>query len=156
MHWVPTLVRGHVLRKAQAQPLISRFEARCQAQKEKSKRKSSDRRKGFEAADGTQQRKAARKATEVGVMSSKARRLSRGLLTLKVVWKVWPLQGENRTRPTESFLIPWDLNHVANIIVIVVIEVVNKRVRTSSLPVCQRTGAVPYRHRPIHYGEYHD
>jgi hypothetical protein len=27
--WVPTLVRGHVLRKSQAQPLISRFEARC-------------------------------------------------------------------------------------------------------------------------------
>jgi hypothetical protein len=28
--WVPNLVRGHVLRKSQAQPLISRFEARCQ------------------------------------------------------------------------------------------------------------------------------
>ncbi|CZR52890.1 uncharacterized protein PAC_02767 [Phialocephala subalpina] len=55
--WVPTLVRGHVLRKAQAQPLISRFEARCQAQKEKQKRKGSDRPKGFEAADGARQRR---------------------------------------------------------------------------------------------------
>jgi hypothetical protein len=41
-------------------------------------------------------------------------------------------------------------------VVVVVIEIVNKRVWTSSLPVCQRTSAVPYRHRPIHYGEYHD
>jgi hypothetical protein len=32
--WVPTLVRGHILRKAQAQPLISSFEARCQSYKE--------------------------------------------------------------------------------------------------------------------------
>jgi hypothetical protein len=55
--WVPTLVRGYVLRKAQAQPLISRFEARCQAQKEKWKREGSDRPKGFEAADGTRQRR---------------------------------------------------------------------------------------------------
>lgn len=62
----------------------------------------------------------------------------------------------HRTRPTESFLIPWDFNYVANIVVVVVIEIFNKRVRTSSLPVCQRTSAVPYRHRPIHYGEYHD
>jgi hypothetical protein len=31
--WVPTLVRGHVLRKAQAQPLISRFEAHAKHRK---------------------------------------------------------------------------------------------------------------------------
>lgn len=55
--WVPTLVRGHVLRKAQAQPLISRFEARRQARKEKWKRESSDRPKVFKAADGTRQRR---------------------------------------------------------------------------------------------------
>jgi hypothetical protein len=55
--WVPTLARGHVLRKAQAQPLIGRFETRCQAQKEKWKRESSDRPKGFKAADGTLQRR---------------------------------------------------------------------------------------------------
>lgn len=55
--WVPTLVRGHILRKAQAQALISRFEARCQAPKEKRKREGSDRPKGFEAADGTRQRR---------------------------------------------------------------------------------------------------
>ena len=35
--WVPTLVRGHVLRKAQAQPLISSFEARCQSYTEEGK-----------------------------------------------------------------------------------------------------------------------
>ena len=30
--WVPTLVRGHVLRKSQVPLLISRFKARCQCQ----------------------------------------------------------------------------------------------------------------------------
>jgi hypothetical protein len=35
VEWVPTLVRGSILRKAQAQPIISRFEARCQNQKRK-------------------------------------------------------------------------------------------------------------------------
>jgi hypothetical protein len=29
--WILTLVRGHVLRKAQAQPVISWFEARCRS-----------------------------------------------------------------------------------------------------------------------------
>jgi len=33
--WVPTLVRRHVLQKAKAQSLISRFEASCEAQREK-------------------------------------------------------------------------------------------------------------------------
>jgi hypothetical protein len=28
--WVPTLVRGYVLRRTQARPLVSRFNARCQ------------------------------------------------------------------------------------------------------------------------------
>ena len=32
--WVPTLVRGRVLHKAKAQPLISQFEASCEAQRE--------------------------------------------------------------------------------------------------------------------------
>jgi len=62
----------------------------------------------------------------------------------------------HRTRSTDSFLIPWNLNYVANIVVVVVIEIVNKRVRTSRLPVCQTTSAVPYRHRLIRYGEYRD
>jgi hypothetical protein len=55
--WVPTLVRRHVLRKAQAQPLIRSFETRCQAQKAKRNREDSDRPKGFEAANGTQQKR---------------------------------------------------------------------------------------------------
>jgi hypothetical protein len=37
--WVPTLVRGRVLHMAKAQPLISRFEASCEAQREKKKKR---------------------------------------------------------------------------------------------------------------------
>lgn len=33
VEWVPTLVRASILRKAQAQTLVNRFEARCQNQK---------------------------------------------------------------------------------------------------------------------------
>jgi hypothetical protein len=55
--WVPTLVRGHVLRKAKAQPLISSFEARCQSYKEGGKGHGDDRSNGYGATDGTQQRK---------------------------------------------------------------------------------------------------
>ncbi|KAF8853004.1 hypothetical protein BDZ45DRAFT_93283 [Acephala macrosclerotiorum] len=55
--WVPTLVRGHVLHKAKAQPLISQFEASCEAQREKRKRPEAYRSNGFGATDGTQRKR---------------------------------------------------------------------------------------------------
>jgi hypothetical protein len=55
--WVPALVRGHILRKAQAQPLISSFEARCQSYKEGGKSHGDDQSNGDRAIDGIQQRK---------------------------------------------------------------------------------------------------
>jgi hypothetical protein len=55
--WVPTLVRGHILRKAQAHPLISSFEARCQSYKEGGNGCGDDPSDGYEATDEIQQRK---------------------------------------------------------------------------------------------------
>jgi hypothetical protein len=55
--WVPTLMRAHILRKAQAQPLISSFEARCQSYKEGGKGHGDDRSNGYGATSGTQKRK---------------------------------------------------------------------------------------------------
>jgi len=58
--WVPTLVRGRVLHKAKAQPLISQFEASCEAQREKRKRPGAYRSNGFGATDGTQRKRRGR------------------------------------------------------------------------------------------------
>ena len=58
--WVPTLVRGHVLHKAKAQPLISRFEASCEAQRKKKKRVAAHRLNGPEVTDGKQRKRQGR------------------------------------------------------------------------------------------------
>jgi hypothetical protein len=58
--WVPTLVRGHVLQKAKAQPLISRFEASCEAQREKKKRVPAHRLNGPGVTDGKQRKRQGR------------------------------------------------------------------------------------------------
>ncbi|KAG9228063.1 hypothetical protein BJ875DRAFT_270874 [Amylocarpus encephaloides] len=55
--WVPTLVRGRVLHKAKAQPLISQFEASCQAQRETRKRPGTHRSNGSKATDGIQRKR---------------------------------------------------------------------------------------------------
>ncbi|KAH9204198.1 hypothetical protein DL95DRAFT_471705 [Leptodontidium sp. 2 PMI_412] len=55
--WVPTLVRGHVLQKAKAQPLISQFEASCEAQREKKKRVAIYRLSGSRVTDGKQRKR---------------------------------------------------------------------------------------------------
>jgi hypothetical protein len=58
--WVPTLVRGHVLHKAKAQPLISQFEASCEAQREKKKRVRAYRLNGSRVTDRTQSKRQGR------------------------------------------------------------------------------------------------
>jgi hypothetical protein len=59
LKWVPTLVRGSIVRKARAQALISRFEARCQDQKRKRKREVRGEQQPSQAGDPneTQKRK---------------------------------------------------------------------------------------------------
>jgi hypothetical protein len=58
--WVPTLVRGRVLHKAKAQPLINQFEASCEAQREKKKRVGAHRLNGSGVTDGTQRKRQGR------------------------------------------------------------------------------------------------
>ena len=58
--WVPTLVRGHVLHKAKAQPLISQFEASCEAQREKKKCVRAHRLNGSGVTDRTQSKRQGR------------------------------------------------------------------------------------------------
>ena len=54
--WVPTLVRGRVLHKAKAQPLINQFEADCEVQREKRKRARAYQANGSGDTDGTQKK----------------------------------------------------------------------------------------------------
>jgi hypothetical protein len=49
--WIPSLVRGSVLHKAKAQPLISQFEASCEAQRRKKKRAGAHRSNGSGTTD---------------------------------------------------------------------------------------------------------
>jgi hypothetical protein len=58
--WVLTLVRGRVLHKAKAQPLISQFEASCKAQRETRKRSEAQRPNRFGATYGTQRKRRGR------------------------------------------------------------------------------------------------
>lgn len=57
--WVPTLIRGRVLHNAKAQPLISQFEASCEAQRKKRKRPGY-RLNGCGATDRTQRERRGR------------------------------------------------------------------------------------------------
>lgn len=60
VNWVLTLVRGHVLQKAKAQPLISQFKASCEAQREKKKRVAGHRLNRPEVTDGEQRKRQGR------------------------------------------------------------------------------------------------
>ena len=58
--WVPTLVRGRVLHKAKAQPLISQFKASCEAQRETRKHSGGQQSNGFGATDRIQRKRRGR------------------------------------------------------------------------------------------------
>ncbi|KAH8586019.1 hypothetical protein B0O99DRAFT_92069 [Bisporella sp. PMI_857] len=58
--WVPTLVRGRVLHKANAQPLISQFEASCETQRKKRKRPGAQRSNRSGVTDGTHRKRKGR------------------------------------------------------------------------------------------------
>ncbi|KAG9242068.1 hypothetical protein BJ878DRAFT_191733 [Calycina marina] len=58
--WVPTLVRGRVLHKAKAQPLINHFEASCEAQREKKKCVGAHRLNGSGVTEGMHRKRQGR------------------------------------------------------------------------------------------------